>query len=655
MSGARGFADRMPAKTPANRKQPSQAPAAGPAAKAGPQMGAMTQLAAALNGAPAVRRLEETARTLSRNEPSQAGLPAQLKNGIEALSGLSMDHVRVHYNSARPAAIQAHAFARGTDIHLGPGQERHLPHEAWHVVQQAQGRVRPTTQAAADGATTIPVNDDPALESEADRMGARALSQGSMSEPAQRGSTSAGSFRGPTTVYGEAAQLVPRKLRGKRKSKRSKSFNKSAFPKFNVHSRPSDAGHPNRVDRSTAAYLNLIKFQNTAIKKIKNLYIDSSNDPELAYTSKSGHAVNEITVDTKTIYPRDTTLVRTFSAYFLGDFYKYNVTLLQETIRPIKRNKKENINKIKEAMKDPYEITSIILRGEGTAMGRPVGGDQLWGINNSYNMNIGHIKSNNFNYLKDWGLKVGNFPQIDFHGGQNTPAGMKKIPPPASQPFTFYIKSNTPLNGQTVRNAPNVISPSTFLNYKQNTAFNGFKYFEQSRISSPPKTDRQTGHRDPGKTMDSQAWKLMLGGFGGTAKNLASHEWCHLIGDGDGGQCAPQNLVIGTNSVNTEQLAMETALRSWRPALARVGYAIQIKAMALAKKNNVDGKKNQAVHIQYELSLVDPKNNAVPPIEVIKHNMDGQRGAIPKLEYEMLHAIVNQKIEKIAKARRWIP
>ena len=29
---------------------------------------------------------------------------------------------------------------RARDIHLGPGQEKHLPHEAWHVVQQKQGQ-----------------------------------------------------------------------------------------------------------------------------------------------------------------------------------------------------------------------------------------------------------------------------------------------------------------------------------------------------------------------------------------------------------------------------------------------------------------------------------------------------------------------------------
>ena len=98
---------------------------------------------------------------------------------------------------------------------------------------------------------------------------------------------------------------------------------------------------------------------------------------------------------------------------------------------------------------------------------------------------------------------------------------------------------------------------------------------------------------------------------------------------------------------------METALRSWRPGLARVGRAIQIKARALAEENIVDRKKNKAVYIQYKLSLVDPNNNSISPIEIIKHHMDGQRGAIPKLEYDMLHAMVNEKIKEIVKARGW--
>ena len=76
-----------------------------------------------------------------------------------------MSDVRVHANSAKPAEVGALAYAQGSDIHLGPGQEKHLPHEAWHVVQQREGRVRPTTSVAG-----VAVNDDPALEGEADAM-----------------------------------------------------------------------------------------------------------------------------------------------------------------------------------------------------------------------------------------------------------------------------------------------------------------------------------------------------------------------------------------------------------------------------------------------------------------------------------------------------
>jgi hypothetical protein len=101
------------------------------------------------------------------------GLPEDLRAGVESLSGVAMDGVRVNYDSQRPAQLAAHAYAQGSEIHLAPGQEQHLPHEAWHVVQQSQGRVNPTATIA--GAA---INDDPALEQEADVMGARAARQG---------------------------------------------------------------------------------------------------------------------------------------------------------------------------------------------------------------------------------------------------------------------------------------------------------------------------------------------------------------------------------------------------------------------------------------------------------------------------------------------
>ena len=104
--------------------------------------------------------------------PNNTGMPDNLKSGIESLSGFSMDSVRVHYNSSKPATVQALAYTQGTDIHVAPGQEKHLPHEAWHVAQQMAGRVSPTTNING-----MAVNDNAALEHEADVMGERAVAQ----------------------------------------------------------------------------------------------------------------------------------------------------------------------------------------------------------------------------------------------------------------------------------------------------------------------------------------------------------------------------------------------------------------------------------------------------------------------------------------------
>lgn len=109
---------------------------------------------------------------VSLQKKSKSNLPDDLQSSMEALSGYSLDDVNVHYNSSKPAQLNAHAYAQGSDIHIGPNQERHLPHEAWHVVQQKQGRVKPTVQYNG-----VQINDDEKLEQEADEMGRRSQIQ----------------------------------------------------------------------------------------------------------------------------------------------------------------------------------------------------------------------------------------------------------------------------------------------------------------------------------------------------------------------------------------------------------------------------------------------------------------------------------------------
>ena len=152
---------------------------------------------------------------LKSSGASGSGLPNQLKAGVENLSGFSMDDVKVHYNSSQPAQLQAHAFAQGTDIHIGPGQEQHLPHEAWHVAQQKQGRVNATTQMKG-----VNVNDDTALEKEADVMGAKAMQPLPFSldnQPAQKKTNSFGSR--VSQLFAKVVQMVKPRNKGEAQQK----------------------------------------------------------------------------------------------------------------------------------------------------------------------------------------------------------------------------------------------------------------------------------------------------------------------------------------------------------------------------------------------------------------------------------------------------
>ena len=120
-------------------------------------------------------------RQASTETGNQTGLPDRLKAGVENLSGLSMNDVRVHYNSSKPSMLNAWAYTQGTDIHVGTGQERHLPHEVWHVAQQKMGVVSPTRQFKG-----LALNDDPALEREADLVGEKLSKRESISENLDR-------------------------------------------------------------------------------------------------------------------------------------------------------------------------------------------------------------------------------------------------------------------------------------------------------------------------------------------------------------------------------------------------------------------------------------------------------------------------------------
>lgn len=98
-------------------------------------------------------------------EKNNTNIPRKMKTKFEHSSGFSFDDVRVHYNSEKPAQLHAHAYTQGNNVYVAPGQEKHLPHELGHVVQQKSGTVEPNGEIGG-----LPLNDDQAMESGADKI-----------------------------------------------------------------------------------------------------------------------------------------------------------------------------------------------------------------------------------------------------------------------------------------------------------------------------------------------------------------------------------------------------------------------------------------------------------------------------------------------------
>lgn len=187
-----------------------------------------------------------------------------------------------------------------------------------------------------------------------------------------------------------------------------------------------------------------------------------------------------------------------------------------------------------------------------------------------------------------------------------------------------------------------------------------------------PAISRSDGKRNPQRAAGGKPAHAFMGSGqpgGGKAdvpafagsRALGSHEYCHLVGDGDAGVCDARNLVVGTTAVNTEQLAMEETLRPYRSALRRLGFGVQLTVSAIVDDTPVqfvdaDGNdealwpaSSMATFIEYRIEA-SPEDTGLPfeeALPVHRQVMDGQRGVITAMEVEVLKKTVASKFDAL--------
>ena len=180
------------------------------------------------------------------------------------------------------------------------------------------------------------------------------------------------------------------------------------------------------------------------------------------------------------------------------------------------------------------------------------------------------------------------------------------------------------------------------------------------RFSDPPRTSRADSGRSTAAAMggtQAHQWMSAFTGedMSGEVGKLAKYEWCHLIGDGDNGPSDFANLVIGTNAVNTEQLAMEMALRQHVRSLRSVGYGVRLTvtafmdpALPVSVNGIVETRPIKARYISYRIDLTSRTDGRARVFPVHRQIMDADRGVITSAEFEYIFRQVQNAMDQAA-------
>ncbi|MER5306297.1 DUF4157 domain-containing protein [Streptomyces sp. NPDC002773] len=594
------------------------------------------------------------------------------RTDMEARLGADFSDVRVHDDSAARASaaeVGARAYTSGGHVVIGEGggDPHTLAHELTHVIQQRQGPVAGTDDGS--GLSVSDPSDRFEREAEANAVRVmRATGPQLAAEPAttdtaaptppggavQRmwngnfGGGFGGGFVGDEdlsmgtqqssfgdqssqgTAYGSQATL------GSQFSQQSASF--PSLDLFNVNWSQHQLSRPR-------AGADLRQAQADAMLELDTLIIPAVHEgAQPSVPDGAAHpAANVGNVETITVYrdagwvpPQTSTrggsLQTHYVATYHSAYFNYRISLTNDATSATHVNPDRL-----------FQVLTQTPRSNGRgSQGRTYMFEHRWAPNPSFLAAPGQGAAETAAFFGlDPGLRL-------------SPAdtGFVPLPTDPSLPFVFFVEADRS-DSRFLNDKREFLSADAFDTEYDTASLTDTR--EQRRISQPPIHDRRTAGRSTAQAMggtQAHEWVDAGGSEGGAPGVLAKYEWCHLIGDGDSGPNIPENLVIGTNAVNTEQLAMEIGLRRYVRQLATRGYGIELRVKATMvdapeqlnppahAPRILDGAPLMADWISYEITVVGP--GLRHPIH--RQIMDAARGTITESEFVFLQTAVEQRI-----------
>ncbi|WP_438289590.1 eCIS core domain-containing protein [Streptomyces sp. HUAS TT7] len=604
------------------------------------------------------------------------------RTDMEGRLGADFSDVRIHNDSAAKASaaeVGARAYTSGNHVVIGDGgSDKHtLAHELTHVIQQRQGPV-----AGIDNGDGLKVSDpSDRFEREAEANAHRVMSSAPapQAEPGHHVGPASGQAGvvqrmwsgnnwtpdGDGDIHMDSQQTAQYSQSSLGSStptpsqfqSQSSSQATSSFPYFDYT--PSQSSQ----ERQENVPLDDRRLQAEAMTDMHTMFIDSIHEGGAGgvMATKPRFALNQLPyglpqlpdgsipgvtllrrVDWVEVNPRTRTgaLQSRFPATYQSDYFTYKINLINDfsSLSYIDCSK-------------PFEVINQSPRSNGRgSQGRAYLYGRRWALNPDFW--AGRLEDPEE-------FITAHKMDLSMRDDDPDPNLFEALPTSDDQPFIFYKQTGMD-DDRFVGDSRDFGTEQEFdMDYSRQEIHDPSSVRRQQGNSVPPGSSR-AGRSTATAMGGTQAhqWMDHTGGSGGRQGTLARYEWCHLIGDGDSGPNVPGNLVVGTNAVNTEQLAMETGLRRYRAQLANEGLAIELDVKATMKNASEQGPGGnpplalspsyplQADWISYKISIVgnDIRNSRFRQ-ELHRQIMDAERGTITEDEFTYLQNKVENAIK----------